>query len=51
MGHPGPRRVLVTFRIATTGLEQLDAAAKRLGVKRSELIRRLIKDGLTKLPR
>jgi metal-responsive CopG/Arc/MetJ family transcriptional regulator len=48
MPRPGPRRPMVAVRLSPDVLARVDAAAAVAGVNRSEMIRRLIADGLEK---
>lgn len=48
MPRSGPRRPTLTFRISDAGLSELAKLSTRYGVKRSEVVRRLITFGLAR---
>lgn len=47
MPRPGPRRPLMSLRVDAETLTTLDDLAARLGVTRSDLVRRMIEKALT----
>lgn len=50
MPRPGPRRPVLMLRIGEEDLAELERLAERDRVNRSEIVRRLVKYGMERMP-
>lgn len=51
MPRTGPRRPAITFRLSDAGLAAVEARAEAAGVKRSEMLRRMLAYAEAKMPK